>query len=133
MGQILPGSARTTAAIRRSIQRSQESLQALAKRHNINPKTVAKWRKRATATDAPMGPKPASTVLTGEQEAIAVAFRQHKLLPLADCLYALQEMRLSIWAHPTPFSLGSAPLFSAPWRESIALERGRAVCPKEKI
>jgi transposase InsO family protein len=91
MGQILHGSAHTTAAIRRSIQRSQESLQALAKRHSINPKTVAKWRKRATTTDAQMGPKPASMVLTGEQEAIAVAFRQHTLLPLDDCLYALQE------------------------------------------
>jgi transposase InsO family protein len=91
MGQLLHGSARTTAAIRRRIQRSQESLQALAKRHNINPKTVAKWRKRATTTDAPMGPKPASTVRTGEQEAIAVAFRQHPRLPLDDCLYALQE------------------------------------------
>jgi hypothetical protein len=38
-----------------------------------------------------MGPKPASTVLTAEQEAIAVAFRQHTLLPLDDRLYALQE------------------------------------------
>jgi hypothetical protein len=78
-------------AIRRSIQRSPESLQTLAKRHNLNPKTVAKWRKRATTADAQMGPKPASTVLTAEQEAIAVTFRQHTLLPLDDCLYALQE------------------------------------------
>jgi len=38
-----------------------------------------------------MGPKPASTVLTAEEEAIAVAFRQHTLLPLDDCLYALPE------------------------------------------
>jgi transposase-like protein len=90
MGQILHGSARTTAAVRRAIQRSQESLQALAVRHGINPKTVAKWRKRATVTDAPMGPAPASTVLTPEEEAIAVAFRRHTLLPLDDCLYALQ-------------------------------------------
>jgi len=29
-------------------------------------------------------------VLTAEEEAIAVAFRQHTLLPLDDCLYALQ-------------------------------------------
>lgn len=91
MGQVLHGGARTTQAIRRSIQRSQESLQALAKRHSIDPKTVAKWRKRTMTTDAPMGPKPASTVLTTEEEAIAVAFRQHTLLPLDDCLYALQE------------------------------------------
>jgi hypothetical protein len=38
-----------------------------------------------------MGPKdPRSTVLTVEEEAIAVAFRKHTLLPLDDCLYALQ-------------------------------------------
>ena len=90
MGQVLHGRARTTAAIRAAIQRSQESLQALAVRHGINPKTVAKRRKRATVTDAPMGPVPASTVLTAEEEAIAVAFRRHPLLPLDDCLYALQ-------------------------------------------
>ena len=46
MGQVLHGSARTTAAVPRSIQHSQESLIVLAERHGINPKTVAKWRKR---------------------------------------------------------------------------------------
>ena len=90
MGHVRHGSARTTAAIRRAIQRGQESLQALAVRHGINPKTVAKWRKRATVTDAPMGPAPASTVLTPEEEAIVVASRRHTHLPLDDCLYALQ-------------------------------------------
>lgn len=90
MAQVLHGSARTTQAIRRSIQRSQESLQTLAQRHDLNPKTVAKWRKRSTVQDARMGPEPASTVLTAAEEAIAVAFRRHTLLPLDDCLYALQ-------------------------------------------
>ena len=33
---------------------------------------------------------PKSTVLSVEQEAIIVAFRKHTLLPLDDCLYALQ-------------------------------------------
>ena len=37
-----------------------------------------------------MGPEPASTVLTGAEEAIAVAFRRHTLRPLDDCFYALQ-------------------------------------------
>jgi hypothetical protein len=37
-----------------------------------------------------MGPEPASTVLSAEQEAIAVAFRRHTLLALDDCLHALQ-------------------------------------------
>src|SRR5215203_2953040 len=91
MGQILHGSARTTEAIRRAIQHSQESLRALAKRHGIDPKTVAKWRGRGSVADQRTGPKePRSTVLTLEEEAIVVAFRRHTLLPLDDCLYALQ-------------------------------------------
>jgi len=91
MGQILHGSARTTQAVRRAIQESEESLNVLARRHGINPKTAAKWKKRSFVHDAPMGPKnPASTVLTKEEEAICVAFRKHALLPLDDCLYALQ-------------------------------------------
>ena len=41
--------------------------------------------------DAPMGPKDRrSPVLSKEEEALAVAFRRHTLLPLDDCLYALQ-------------------------------------------
>ena len=91
MGQVLHGSARTTAAVRRAIQHSQESLRALAKRYGINPKTVAKWKKRTSAADQRTGPKtPHSTVLSAEEEAIVVAFRRHTLLPLDDCLYALQ-------------------------------------------
>src|SRR3954470_7009344 len=91
MGQVLPGSARTTAAVRRAIQHRQASLRVLARRHGINPKTVAKWKKRKSAADLPTGPEaPRSTVLTLEEEAVIVAFRRHTLLPLDDCLYALQ-------------------------------------------
>jgi transposase-like protein len=91
MGQVLHGSARTTAAVRRAIQHSQESLKTLAARHGINPKTVAKWRKRTDPADLAMGPKEVrSTVLTSEHEAMIVAFRKLTLLPLDDCLYALQ-------------------------------------------
>jgi transposase InsO family protein len=91
MGQVLHGGARTTAAVRRAIQHSQESLRVLARRHGINPKTVSKWKKRKSAADLPTGPKaPRSTVLTLEEEAVIVAFRRHTLLPLDDCLYALQ-------------------------------------------
>ena len=91
MGQVLPGSARTRPAGRRLIQQSPQSVQSVATRHGVNPKTVAKWRNRVTTADAPMGPKPASTVLTAEEEALAVAFGQHTLLPWDDCLYPLQE------------------------------------------
>jgi transposase InsO family protein len=91
MGQVLHGCATTTKAVRRAIQHSQESLRTLAKRYGINPKTVAKWKKRGAVTDLPTGPKDAkSTILSIEEEAIVVAFRQHTLLPLDDCLYALQ-------------------------------------------
>src|SRR5687768_11777744 len=91
MGQVLHGGARTTAAVRRAIHHSQESLRALAKRHGLNPNTVAKWTKRTSAADLPTGPKaPRSTVLTLEEEAVIVAFRRHTLLPLDDGLYALQ-------------------------------------------
>src|SRR5947209_4000913 len=91
LGQVLHGSATTTEAVRRAIQRSQESLRTLAKRHGINTKTVAKWKKSSSVADLSTGPKqPASTVLSIEEEAIVIAFRRHTLLPLDDCLYALQ-------------------------------------------
>ena len=91
MGQVLHRGATTTEAVRRAIQHSQESLRTLARRHGINPKTVAKWRKRCSVADLRTGPKhPRSTVLTVQEEAVVVAFRRHTLLPLDDCLYALQ-------------------------------------------
>ena len=91
MGRVLHGSATTTEAIRRAIQNSQENLRALAKRHGINQKTARKWRGRSSVTDLPTGPRERkSTVLSLEEEAIIVTFRRQTLLPLDDCLYALQ-------------------------------------------
>src|SRR3981189_2450285 len=91
MGQILHRSATTTEAIRRAIQHSQESLRTLSRRQGINPKMVAKWRRRSSTADHRTGPTVRkSPVLSIEQEAVIVAFRKHTLLPLDDCLYALQ-------------------------------------------
>ncbi len=91
MGQVLHGGATTTAAIRRAIHHSQESLRSLAQRYGINAKTVAKWKQRTSVADMPTGPKqPRSSVLSVEDEAVVVALRRHTLLPLDDCLYALQ-------------------------------------------
>ena len=57
----------------------------------INQKTVANWKKRASVADLPTGPKDTkSTVLSIEEEAIAIAYERRTLLPLDDCLYALQ-------------------------------------------
>src|SRR5262245_58630998 len=97
MGQVLHGCATTTEAIRRTIQNSQESLRALARRYGVNPKTVAKWKRRSSTADLPTGPKePKSTSLSLDDEAIIVAFRKHTLLPLDDCLYALQATVLHL-------------------------------------
>ncbi len=91
MGQILHGSATTTEAVRRAIQARQESVRAAAKRYGISSTTVQKWRSRQASTDGRMGPKEVrSSVLSLEQESVVVAFRRHTLLPLDDCLYALQ-------------------------------------------
>ena len=66
-------------------------MRALAKRYGVNPKTIAKWKARTSVSDLPTGPKqPRLTVLSAEEEAVVVAFRRHTLLPLDDCLYALQ-------------------------------------------
>ena len=69
--------ARTTRAQRRQIQQSEESDRALAARMGVNVKTVAKWRKRASIDDAPMGPKrsPEPSLNPG-QEAAAVVLRK---------------------------------------------------------
>src|SRR5258708_11071230 len=91
MGQILQRSATTREAIRRAIQHSQESIRTHTSQHGITRKTVAKWRKRSSTEDNRTGPTvPRSTVLSIEQEAVIVAFHKHTLLPLDDCLYALQ-------------------------------------------
>src|SRR4028118_1932905 len=112
MGQLRPGSARTTQAIRRASQHSQQSRQSLAQRHGSHPKTGAKGRKRPTAQDAAMGPKPASPVLSPQEEAAAVAFRQHPQRPLDDGLSALQASmpRLTRSALPRLFQCpGGSP------------------------
>ena len=106
MGQVLHGSATTTAAVRRAIQHSQENLRGLARRYEINPKIVAKWKKRGSVANMPAGPKDAkSTVLSAEEEAIIVAFRRHTLLPIDDCLYALQATIPHLTRSPLPRSL----------------------------
>jgi hypothetical protein len=90
MASGLHGSARTTPRVRAELQAAQGATRGLAARHGLNPKTVAKWRKRTTTADAPMGPRRArSTVLTEAEEAIVVEFRRRTLLPLDDVLGCL--------------------------------------------
>src|SRR5918993_4941026 len=92
MAPGLHGSARTTPRVRAELQRAQEATRALAARHGLNPKTVAKWRRRTTTADRPMGPaRPRSTALTEAEEAIVVEFRRRTLPPLDDVLGCLRE------------------------------------------
>ena len=126
MGQVLHGSATTTEAVRRAIQHSQESLRALAKRYGINQKTVAKWKGRTSVADLSTGPKePRSTVLSVEEEAVVIAFPKHTMLPLDDCLYALQPTITRRWA-----KRGSRPSAPKDQRTASAYIFG-AICPKD--
>jgi hypothetical protein len=78
MASALHGSAGTTPCHRAEFQLSQESTRALAARYGLNPKTVAKWRKRTTTVDAPIGAKsPKSTVLTPACSGIGKVLRLH--------------------------------------------------------
>ncbi len=82
---------RTRASSIQQYSMSQASLAMLSCELGINPKTVAKERKGATVEDIKTGPKaPHSITLSKAEEAAVVAFRRHTLLPLDDCLYAMQ-------------------------------------------
>lgn len=75
MAQILHQRATTTHAIRAEIQRSTASVAELSWRYNLNPKTVRKWRQRASIEDDRMGSKASrSSSLTPIKEAAAVTF-----------------------------------------------------------
>ena len=90
MGQVLHKRATTTQRIRAEIQQSQEKVTVLADRLGVNPKTIRKWRQRASVEDAPMGPKKLRTVLSPIEEEMICALRQKTLLALDDCYRALK-------------------------------------------
>jgi hypothetical protein len=110
MGQVLHGCATTTEAIRRTIQNSQESLRALSKRYGINPKTVAKWKKRGSVTDLPTGPKePKSTSLSLGDEAIIGREKRSKVEPeelsgnlIVQLGSVTEELNIPARWHPQP-------------------------------
>ncbi|MCW7541174.1 IS481 family transposase [Aquabacterium sp. A7-Y] len=92
MAASLHGSARTTPRVRAELQASQETTRALADRYGLNEKTGAKWRRRTTTTDAPMGPKRRrSAKLSDAEEAAVVELRRRTLLPLDEILGCLRE------------------------------------------
>ena len=91
MAQLLHGSATTTARLRTLFQTSTEPATVLARRHGVDPKTVRKWRRRASVEDQPMGPRQRhSSTLSELEEAAVVAFRVQTQLPLDDVYVALR-------------------------------------------
>jgi transposase-like protein len=91
MGQVLHKCAKTTFKVRKEIQDSKESIKALSKKYNINPKTVIKWKKRTSVEDLPLGPRKTRTVLTPLEETVIVELRKKSLLSLDDLFIALKE------------------------------------------
>ena len=89
MGQVPHGSATTTEAVRRAIQHSQASVRALAERYGVNPKTVAKWKKRpfVPSTSNPASSEsrtgPLGNSKTQESRPQYPAFLQNRLLQIA--------------------------------------------------
>ena len=79
--------------MRREFQRSKAPTAVLAREAGVNPKTVAKWRRRNGAAELAKGPKrPVSTVLSADDEALIIAFRKLSKLPLDACWTRLRPM-----------------------------------------
>lgn len=117
-----PTNRATTSDQRRAIRESAESVRTLARRLGLNPKTVAKWKARKDNRDRPRGRRPGETrKLTAEEESIVVQFREHTLLPLDDCLYALQAQipnlsRSTLYRCLQRHGLGRLPGLTGPAR-----------------
>jgi transposase InsO family protein len=126
MAGVLHGCARTTPRIRSELQGSKESTRTLARRYGLNPKTVAKWRRRETTVDGPMGPKVRrSSVLRPEEEALVVEFRRRTLLPLDDLLGNLRERIPALTRSSLHRCLERHGISRLPGSEDKASKRGR--------
>ena len=80
--------ARTTPALRKAICASSLSHVALAKKLNLNVKTIQKWRKRGSEhlLDASSRPRQMHTTIPQWQEEIVAEIRRDLLLTVADLL-----------------------------------------------
>jgi hypothetical protein len=83
--------ARTTPAIRRELQASTEPTKVLARRYNVSPITVRKWRGRDGTEDASHRPNTLHANLSTAQELLVVELRKLLLLPLDDLLVVTHE------------------------------------------
>src|SRR3984885_7612491 len=121
MGQVLHGSATTTEAVRRAIQRSQESLRALARRYGVNPKTIAKWKARSSVSDLPTGPR--------EPPINGLVRRGRGCGRRLSKTYAAAARRLPLRSaadHSTSDALVPSSLPPTSWNLAAAADRGRS-------
>ena len=126
MAAGLHGSARTTPRVRAELQAAQGTIRTPAARHGLNPKTVAKWRRRTSTADARMGPsRPRSSVLTEAEEAAVVEFRRRTLLPLDDVLGCLRETMPRLSRSALHRCLQRHGISRLPQGDGRASERGR--------
>lgn len=91
MGSLLHANAKTTPRIRKEIQESVESAPALAKRLNLNVKTVLKWKKTESFEDKRSGPIKPKSVLSETKQQIICEFRRLSKLPLDDVYISLKD------------------------------------------
>lgn len=85
--------ARTTPAIRASIQQSSLSIAELARQFNLTPNTVRKWKRRPKGAvhDVSSKPQRMHTALPVWKEEIVVEIRKDLMLPLDDLLVCVRE------------------------------------------
>ncbi len=91
MGEILHGSAKTTPKIRKEISESKESAAKLAKKYNLNPKTILKWKHRANFSDRRSGPSKPRSVLSEKEQAIVCEFKRVTRFSLDEIFFALKD------------------------------------------
>ena len=83
--------ARTTPAVRAEIAGSTQSVAVLARRFDVTPATVYKWRSRESVHDRSHTAHALQTTLTPAQETIVIELRRSLLLPLDDLLAVTRE------------------------------------------
>ena len=83
--------AKTLPTLPNIAQNSKETVAELAKRFNVNPKTIQKWKKRNFTEDAKYGPKKVNTVLTELEEQIICEFRRKTKLSIDDVFISLKD------------------------------------------
>jgi len=81
-------------ATRKEIQNAEGSLKTVAKRFNVNWKTVQKWKRREDVEDAPMGNGRVNSVLTKDEEMLIGEAGRKTWFPLDD-LFDLLKPKIS--------------------------------------